>query len=86
MKDEETIKIYCYAQHCPSRNGGVVSERAIESHDGDSDDWDLVAEGTREEIRKDLTTRISALKSGRIRNSNDLFALRQLCNALSVAD
>lgn len=86
MKTEESIKIYCYAQHCPSRNGGIVPVREIESQDGESNDWDLIAEGTRDEILAELTTRVAVMEAGRVRDSNDMFALRQLRNALAVVD
>lgn len=96
MKTEETIKIYCYSQHCSSRTGGIVPAREIEAWEGENpemaeagyfcDDWDLVAEGTRDEIRAELASRISVMKLGRVRDSNDMFALRQLRIALSVVD
>lgn len=93
MKTQETIQIYCYAQHCSSRNGGIVPVREIENWFGENpeaeergdfcDDWDLVAEGTREEIKADLESRISKLKTKKY-NSNIAFDLRQLRNAIDV--
>lgn len=86
MKTEESIKIHCYAQHCPGRNGGIVPVSEIEDRNGESDDWDLIAEGTRDEIKSALTKRVASLELGRRLNSNDLFAFRQLRNALSVVN
>lgn len=93
MKKTDTIKIYCYAQHCSSRNGGIVPVREIETWMDENpelvesgyfcDDWNLVAEGTREEIKADLEKQIATLEAGPF-NSNIAFDLRQLRNALGA--
>lgn len=93
MKNQETIKIYCYSQHCSSRNGGIVPVREIENWFGENpeaeergdfcDDWNLVAEGTREEIHADLESQIAKLESAKF-NPNVAFDLRQLRNAIDV--
>ena len=51
MTTQEKIKVYCYAQHCSSRNGGIVPVSEIEAWEGENpekveagehcDDWDL---------------------------------------------
>ena len=94
MNTQESIKIFCYAQHWSSRNGGIVPVREVENWFDENpekeeeagefcDDWNLVAEGTREEIKADLESQIANLELAKF-NSNVAFDLRQLRNALEV--
>lgn len=93
MKTQETIKIFCYAQHCSSCDGGIVPVSVLEDWFGENDgaeeagdycdDWNLIAEGTREEIKAYIEERIASLKNAKF-DSNIAFRLRQHRAALEV--
>jgi len=88
MATQEKIKVYCYAQHCPSRNGGIVPASEIEAWEGENpekcDDWDLVAEGTEEEIVIAVRANLGVVNKASPKHSNIMFYRRQLRNALAM--
>ena len=54
------MKIYCYAQNCRAGSGSTVSQTEIDRFFDEhpeaekSDDWDLIATGTEEQIVADV--------------------------------
>lgn len=86
-----SLKFYCYAQHCPSRNGQIVPESEIrqwfDEHPGKErngelcDDWNLIAEGTEEEIVTHCRDMIRATTGT---DSNAAFSRRQYRNVLDA--
>jgi len=86
-----TFKVYCYAQHCASRNGGIVGQNEIDvwkeenpervANGQHSDDWDLIAEGTEEEIVRDIR---EMLAENTAADSNAAFRRRQCRNVLEM--
>lgn len=51
MTTQEKIKVFCYARHT-GRNGAIVPMSQLDQWDSpeENPDWDIVAEGTEEEI------------------------------------
>lgn len=86
-----SLKFYCYAQHCPSRNGQIVPESEIRQWFDENpgkeeagelcDDWNLIAEGSEQEIVdhcRDMIRRETGA------DSNAAFSRRQYRNVLDA--
>lgn len=88
------MKVFCYAQHCSSRNGEIVPVSVIEQwagenperwEDGDyCDDWNLICDGSEDEIVDYCRAAIDVGLSAKPYNSNHAFAVRQLRNVLGM--
>ncbi len=86
-----SLKFYCYAQHCPSRNGQIVPESEIrqwfDEHSGEEesgglcDDWNLIAEGSEQEIVDHCRDMIRGTTGN---DSNAAFYRRQYRNVLQA--
>lgn len=76
------MKVYCYAQHT-SHNGAIVTQTQLDQYDNpdENPDWDLIAEGTEEEIVRDMRER---LVSDAALDSNAAFRRRQCRNVLTM--